>query len=320
MERGLRPVRRALAALLCAALFLGAGCTAPEPAAPAEGVVTFTDDLGRTVTLDPPERVAALIGSFADLWLLAGGEDTLAAAADDAWTQFGLDLGEEVVRLGAVKTPSAEALLAARPDFVLGSVKTAADVELMELMDQLGIPAACFDVSSFADYLRVLELCTRLTGDGAAYERYGAAVAEQVETARARADGSAPTVLYLRATGASCKVKNSENTVLGEMLADLGCVNVADGEGALLESLSLEAILAADPDYIFLVLQGSDQEAARRTLDGALLSNPAWEGLTAVRAGRVYWMDQRLYNVKPNALWGEAYEQLADILYPEAGT
>ena len=41
---------------------------------------------------------------------------------------------------------------------------------------------------------------------------------------------------------------------------------------------------------------------------------------TAVRAGRVYWMDQRLYNVKPNALWGEAYEQLADILYPEAGT
>ena len=28
-------------------------------------------------------------------------------------------------------------------------------------------------------------------------------------------------------------------------------------------------------------------------------------------------MDQALYNVKPNARWGEAYEGLADILYGE---
>ena len=45
---------------------------------------TFTDDLGRTVTVEQPERVAALIGSFADVWCLAGGQDTLVAAAHDA--------------------------------------------------------------------------------------------------------------------------------------------------------------------------------------------------------------------------------------------
>ena len=46
-----------------------------------------------------------------------------------------------------------------------------------------------------------------------------------------------------------------------------------------------------------------------------MLSNPAWQQLTAVKEGRVYYMDQRLYNVKPNALWGEAYQQLAELLY-----
>ena len=326
--------KRLLCSLLCAALALSlASCAAPagagaSSAGPAPGdssgavssqgqSVTFTDDLGREVTLSSPKRVAALIGSFADVWCLAGGKDTLVAAADDSWTQFDLGLGEEVKNLGAVKTPSQEILLAADPDFVIGSTKTAADVELMDLMDELGIPAACFDISSYEDYLRMLDICTQLTGDTQAYEEHGAAVQEQIDAARARADGSAPTVLYVRATGSSCKVKNSENTVLGEMLADLGCVNIADSETSLLESLSMETILACDPEYIFVVLQGSDPTDAEITLQNALLSDPAWNSLTAVKEGRLYYMDQQLYNVKPHARWGEAYEKLADILYPE---
>ena len=88
-------------------------------------------------------------------------------------------------------------------------------------------------------------------------------------------------------------------------------------ETSLLESLSMETILACDPQYIFVVLQGSDPTDAQTTLQNALLSDPAWESLTAVKEGQLYYMDQQLYNVKPNARWGEAYEKLADILYPE---
>ena len=94
-------------------------------------------------------------------------------------------------------------------------------------------------------------------------------------------------------------------------------MNIADSETGLLENLSLETIVAEDPDYIFVVVQGSDPADAQALLEATLLSNPAWEGLTAVREGRYHVMDQRLYNVKPNARWGEAYEKLADILYPE---
>ncbi|EJX01886.1 periplasmic binding protein [gut metagenome] len=111
-------------------------------------------------------------------------------------------------------------------------------------------------------------------------------------------------------------MKNSEGSVLGEMLADLGCHNIADSEMSLLESLSMETILKEDPDYIFAVLQGSDTEKAQQSMQKALLSNPAWESLTAVKEGRFFIMDQTLYNLKPNARWGVAYEQLADILYP----
>lgn len=310
-------MKKLLAFLLSLALL--AGCSPAVSDAPdieAE-TVTVTDRLGRTVTIPRPRRVAALIGSFADIWCLAGGKDTLVAAADDTWTSFDLGLSDSVKNLGAIKSPSTETLLAAQPDFVLGSTKTAADVELMDLMDELGIPAVCFEVSSFSDYLELLELCTRLTGHPENYQSYGTAVQAQIDEARARADGSASSVLYVRATGSSCKVKNSTGTVLGEMLADFGCVNVADSAAGLLENLSMEAILAADPDYIFVVLQGSEPSGAQATLEATLLSDPAWDSLTAVKEGRFFLMDQKLYNLKPNARWGEAYEKLADILYPD---
>ena len=120
----------------------------------------------------------------------------------------------------------------------------------------------------------------------------------------------------MRATGVSVKIKGSEGFVLGEMLRDLGCVNLADSGEVPLETLSLEYIIAAEPDYIFVVLQGSDPTRAMDTLEETLLSDPAWAGLNAVQEGRFYTLEHSLYNLKPNARWGEAYEKLADILYP----
>ena len=256
-----------------------------------------------------------MIGSFADIWCLAGGRDSLIAAAGDAWTSFDLGLGEGVADLGAVKEPNLEVLLAAEPDLILASVNTAANLELKDTFAQAGLNAAYFEVDCFEDYLRMLEICTRLTGQPERYEVYGTAVRAQVDAAIARQDGGAPKVLYVRASGSSCKAKGSEGSVLGEMLAALGCVNIADS-GGLLENLSLEGIIAGDPDYIFAVLQGADAAAARKSLDAALLSNPAWGTLRAVREGRFITLDHKLYNLKPNARWGEAYEGLADILYP----
>lgn len=308
---------------LLALLLLLAACgenpppeAAKHPPASSGTAVAFTDDLGRELELEPPQRTAALIGSFADIWCLAGGRDTLVAAAGDAWTSFDLGLREDAADLGAVKEPNLEVLLAAEPDLILASVNTAADLELKDTFEQAGLNAAYFEVDSFDDYLRMLEACTRLTGQPERYETYGTAIREQVDRAVARQDGSAPRVLYVRASGSSCKAKGSGGSVLGEMLAELGCVNIADG-GGLLENLSVEGIIAGDPDYIFAVLQGADAQAAQASLDAALLSNPAWSGLRAVREGRFLTLDHKLYNLKPNARWGEAYEGLADILYPD---
>lgn len=278
--------------------------------------VTFVDDLGREVTVENPQRVVTLISSFADIWYRAGGIEQMAATTNATWTYFDLPLREDVVNLGASKELNLEQLIACEPDLILASCGTDRNLELEASFEEMGFNVAYFSVNGFEDYLRVLKICTDITGCSENYELYGTQVQTEVEQALARVDGSKPSVLYIRATGSSCKVKNSEGSVLGEMLKKMDCVNIADSEDSLLEQVSMEVILQEDPDYIFVVLQSADPADAQKVLETMLLSNPAWATLSAVQEGRYYVMEQNLYNLKPNARWGEAYAKLADILYP----
>lgn len=278
---------------------------------------TFTDDLGREVTVESHERVAALLGSFTDIWMLAGGE--VAAAANDSWESLNLDLGEDVVNLGSILNPDVEQLIAAQPDLVIASSNTDGHLELEELLEQAGITVAYFAVSDFSEYLHMLDICTDITGRKDLYEKNGLEVQEQIEAVKERIDGSSPTVLFLRASSGNVKAKGSDDNVCGEMLAELGCINIADSEESLLDDLSMEAIIAADPEYIFVTTQGNDTEAAMKNVEELLISNPAWASLSAVKNDNYYVLEKRLFNLKPNARWGEAYEILADILYPDEG-
>ena len=299
--------------LLTILLFCALLCSCAPAEGAAEGL-RFTDDLGRTVAVEEPKRVACLLGSFADLWVLAGGE--VIAAPDDAWVDFHLPMAEDAVNLGSTKSLSLEALLAAEPDFVLASVNTPEHLQWQSTLEAAGIPAAYFDVSDFGDYLRVLELCTAITGRADLYDTHGQALQRQIDEciARAAARGTSPKVLYLRASATSLRAKNSQGSVLGEMLADLGCINIADTDDTLLETLSVEHILMEDPDYIFIVRLGDDEDGARELADRFLRENPALAELTAVKNGRVIFLDKQLYNMKPNARWAEAYLQLEALL------
>ena len=319
---------RCLALLLCVLLLTGCGAGTPAQTAPQDSAVsadgswpmTLTDDLGREVTLEaPPRRVVALTASYAETWLLAGG--SLAATVHDAWEDFGLELGEEVQDLGSGQKVSMELVLGTDADLILASSNTASQVELMDTLEQAGMPVLYFLVNTFGDYLHMLSLCCAVTGREDLYQKNGLEVQKQVDAAIAAAEKAAetvgaPSVLLLRTSASGIHAKGSAGTVLGVMLADLGCVNIADGSD-LLEDLSIERIIEADPDRIFVVVQGNDADGARKTLEDALAGSEAWAGLTAVKEGRVHYMDRTLYHFKPNNRWGTAYAGLEELLYEQ---
>lgn len=286
-------------------------------AADTKNTISFQDDLGHTFQIAKPLRVAVTMGSFADIWCLAGGKEELVAACSDAFTDFDLELSDSVADLGAIKEPSTETLIASRPDLVLASSNLSPDLKMEQPLTAAGIPVAYFDASTFDSYLNLLKICTDLTGESDRYVTYGTSVKQQIDDAKSCVNGSNPSVLFVRVTGSTCTVKNSQGTVLGEMLEDLGCHNIADSDTSLLENLSMEAIVASDPAFIFTVIAGTDTDAGEKALQNTLLNQPAWQNLTAVKEGHFYVLDRHLYHLKPNERWGEAYAQLAQILYPK---
>ena len=317
----MRKYSRHIAIIVCIAILTGVltACGSVKSTQNQE-VVTFTDALGREVSVPKePERVVALIGSFADIWILAGGD--LCAAAEDAWEDFELDL-PDAVNIGGAHSPNLELIFSADPDFVIASASTSSNVEMKETLEAAGITVAYFDVDDFEDYLAMLDVCTDITGRKDLYEKNGLEIQSRIEEVkRDMEEQSLPEerrkVLLLRAHSGSVKAKGSEGTILGEMLANLGCINIADSDASLLETLSIESIIRQKPYRIFVVTMGNDSQKALDNLYKMMDENPAWGSLEAMAVGRIHLMDRRLFHNKPNADWAVAYEKLSEILHSE---
>lgn len=324
---------------------------------------SFTDALGRKVVLNgQPERVVSLLGSYAETWLLAGGE--LAGVTDDVVSERHMDVSDDISIIGTVKNPNMEKVLVLDPDFVLLSPDVQDHVFAARILEQAKVPYGYFKVEQFEDYLKMLDICTDITGRKDLYEQYGLAVQRRINeilaavgstTTNPRGDvelagttagdntmvraintnntggtdnisgmnntrgmgvqsyGRKPTVLFVRALSGKAKAKADDNMTC-RMLEDLGTDNIAKRHASLLDELTMEAIIAEDPDFIFVVPMG-DTGKALQSMRDIFEVNPAWAGLTAVKEGRYVVLPKELFHYKPNARWAESYEYLAGIIY-----
>lgn len=293
--------------------------SAPESASSqleSAGEVSITDSNGSQITLDTSApRVVAAYGSFAEAWLLAGGE--LCGVTQDALEQRDLGLPEDIAVVGTVKEPNAEEIIALEPDLVLLASDITAQAEIRDVLENAGLACAFFQVDTFADYAFMMEQLCAVTGREDLYEENVTQVGQQIEEAQANAAlaSTRPNVLLIRAFSTGIKAK-TDDELAGAILKDLGAHNIADDHPSMLEDLSLEEVIAADPDYIFVTTMGDEQKALDY-LNGLIQQNPAWSELSAVKEDRYIVLPKDLFHYKPNNRWGESYQYLGEILYPE---
>ena len=322
-----------LAALLAASLVAlpacgsasgGSGDASTSVAAPAKAksgkagkaekskAYTFTDDLGRKVTVKSHKRVVACMGSFADAWQLAGG--TLVGASDDAFGHYAVD-SSKVSGVGRSTSLNLESIIALKPDFVImtgisdGKHATGvsqADAE--SALKEAGVPVAFFKVTTFADYKRMMGTFCAITGRDDLYKKNVTKVGEKIKSAVSRYSvaSKSPSVLVVSAFSKGLVVQNSSG-MAGAIVRDLGAVNVADEHPSLLSDFSLEAAVEANPDYVLVLAASDDTATAQKYYDQVAGSNSAWQGMDAVKEGRVTMLDAAHFLYKPNADWAESY-------------
>ena len=282
---------------------------------------TFTDAIGQEITVHNPQRVVSLMGSFSEIWILAGGADTLVGTSYDTVDNRDLGLPEDIAIVGTYQNPNIEEILALNPDLVLLSsetTRTDSHVALKDALSGAGIPAAYFSVTHFEDYLNMLKICTDITGNHDAYTTNGTAVEERITKIIAdNKMSSSPSVLLMVTYSGGIRAQSSD-TMTGRMLAELGCKNILDDYPSMLQDFSVEKIIEMDPDYIFVIPMGNNEALAQKNLKENVESNPAWNSLTAVVNNRYILLPKDQFLYKPNAVWDESYAYLAALLNEQA--
>ena len=298
---------KSLAALALSAVLLLSGCAAPaqnettpesSSAAPETTAVServITDSYGTKTKLPDDPCVVSLYGSFAECWLLSGGK--LAGITEDAVDEHGIEIDDDT----ALDLP--------------------AHAELDSALTDMQIPHGYFHMDNVMDYAKImLNFCTVNDPDGEKYDENVTQVLKRIEsikqeTAEKLSGQKAPTVLLLRAYSTGVKAKG-EDTVTGAILKELGAHNIADDNESLLEDLSLESVIEADPDYILVMTMGSEENAKTYMAEN-IENNPAWSELSAVKNSRYIYLPKDLFHYKPLNRWDESYTYIAKLLLNE---
>ena len=291
-------------------------------AAPAAETRTFTDSVGRTVTLPARIDKVAVTGPLAQIVLFALCPDKLVGIAN-AWDVSAEEyLDTEYYNLpllgqlyGGQGELNLESLLSSGAQVVIdvGEPKDTIAEDLDALQEQTGLPFVHVTATT-----QTTGEAYRLLGELVGMEAEAETLASYCEEVYARAVDIAGRVdkvdlLYITGPdGQNVIAQNSYHSEIIDLLSNnLAVVESPSSKGTGNE-VGLEQILLWDPDYIIFAPDSAYDAAGE---------DPAWGQLTAIAAGHYYETPMGPYNwmgFPPSVQRYLGMLWMAKLLYPEA--
>ncbi len=295
--------------------------------------VTFSDASsaeGKITVKKNPAKVVNLYASFTTLWYEAGGSVTGCIGGESSQSLYTEYIGRDITADEGVTVVAAsssgkkwdtETIIALQPELIICSTAMSGYSTIESPAKAAGIPVIAVRYDDFSDYLKWFKVFCNLSGHPELWDSIAMKALDDVaEVLCEIPDGNAPRVLSMFANASTLEA-NTSSTVVGGMVSAMKAVNIVDSwdntEGANRLTINLETVLAADPDII-IVQCHAGTDAAKVQVEETYGSNPVWQSLSAVKNGKVFYLEKSLFHNKPNSRFAQAYQQLAQILYPDA--
>lgn len=222
------------------------------------------------------------------------------------------DYPKEVLALpqvGGYTDPNLEAILALRPNLVIGA-RGPAGAGLSEQLEGHGIATYMPETETFAQIDAMVRGVGARTGHAEAAEALvGRMHAREDAVARAVASEKRPRVLLV--FGLTPIVVAGPESFGAEMVSRAGGDNVVTSGGRY-PVLGIEQVLASDPDVVLNAAIAEAHGAERIHVEA-----PGWGKLRAVREGRVVAITDESV-LRPGPRVGEAVAVVARALHPAA--
>jgi len=266
--------------------------------------ITCTDGIGRSLELPShPQRIISLAPSVTEVLYLLGADDRLIGVCSHC------DWPEDVrnkPRIGTLLSPNYEAIIAARPDLVIGSTAGNDRTATLKLAD-FGLPlfvTAPRSVASIYDTVRAIGRITDCNQRGEELvERMKARIGRIEDRVR-----GLPPVRAFFITWFDPLLAPGRQTFENDVLRLANVLSISGDVDEFYPRYSLEQVIARDPDVILTVEHEGSPLPNLRKLAG-------WKDLRAVRTGRVYVLTEAFQHPSPRFIDG--LEQLAAKLYTE---
>ncbi len=278
-----------------------------------------------------PSKAAVLYGSFVTLWYEAGGTAAGVIGGSSSVELYNLYIGRDVTQdegvtvlaeSSAGKNWSTENIIAFQPDLIICSTAMSGYKTISAPAEAANIPVIAMDYNDFSDYLKWFKVFCNLNGQPELWDSVAMPALDKVVDTLCRIpenQENPPKVFAMFSATKDNITANTSNTVLGGMISEMSAVNISDADnasGADRIEINMESVFAADPDLIVVQCHASAEDDSAQ-LERVYGENPVWQSLRAVQEGRIYFLEPHLFHYKPNSHFAEAYQQLAQILYPD---
>jgi iron complex transport system substrate-binding protein len=293
-----------LCLLALAAALLSLVACAALPIAGGAGT-QIVDDAGRTVTVKAnPSKIISLAPSNTEMLFALGlGDKVVGVTEFDDYPPE----AKSKAKIGGFSDVDSEKVVALSPDLILASSLHVGKV--VPALEKLGLTVVVVDPKSADDIGARLVTIGRLTGKEREAQDLKSKLDQRMAATSqmAKAAGDKPRVFFMLGDGLFTAGPGS---FVDDLITKAGGVNIAADAKSQWPELSMEVVLKADPQVI--VIPGPDGKA----LADKLKSDPAWQTVSAVKAGRFVFLPDQNVVLRPGPRVVDGLDLLAKGLHP----
>ena len=269
---------------------------------------------GQTYTVPKdPQKIAVLSNSVLSmLYAVDGKAISRVSTTDPLPPEI-----EALPVLGQTANINMEQLLGLNPDLVLGLENQHKKYESQ--LQSSKIPSVLINYDGIKDNVPLIKFLGALTNHEDKATTLANTYESNVNKVKDAVKAQQPArVAVLRATGKGVTAE-TDAAITASMVKDLGMTNVVSThlDKATTDKTvpySLETLAADDPDIIFVVTMGKEEEITK-AMKKSMTDNPAWANLKAVQNNRVIYLPSKLFLLNPGLQTPEAMARLVKEAY-----
>lgn len=222
------------------------------------------------------------------------------------------DKAKGITQVGLSMSPDVEAIARLKPTHILSLTTLKSMVQ--DKLNTIGVEPTYLDIENIDKLKQTIETIGEMFDREKEAKQMIADFEKEIDATLLSVKGKkSPKVLVLFGFPGNYLVATNESFV-GQMVEMVGGNNIVkEGKGAYM-NVNLEALLKAQPDIILRMTHGVKEEVIEM-FNKEFSENPIWKKFNAVEQGKVYDLDDSLFNVSASLDTTIALEELAKIIY-----